>query len=119
MNGSQLFYALLIVLLAAMTTVLLRAFPFIAFGRNKETPPLIRYLGSVISPAAIAMLTIYCLCSHWQSAKVLGGGAEIIAGIIVVSLQIWKRNPLLSILAGTIVYMVLVQKKYMHVHMKK
>jgi branched-subunit amino acid transport protein AzlD len=109
MNGSQLFYALLIVLLAAMTTVLLRAFPFIAFGRNKETPPLIRYLGSVISPAAIAMLCVYCICAHWQNQLVLHGGAEIIAGAVVVTLQIWKRNPLLSILAGTALYMVLVQ----------
>ena len=109
MSTASLGYAMLIVLIASLTTVLLRAFPFIAFGRQKETPPLIRYLGSVISPAAIAMLTIYCLCSHWQSAKVLGGSAEIIAGAIVVALQIWKRNPLLSILAGTIVYMILVQ----------
>ena len=84
MSSSALGYALLIILLAALTTVLLRAFPFIAFGRSKETPPLIRYLGSVISPAAIAMLTIYCLCSHWQSGLHLWGGAEIIAGTVVV-----------------------------------
>lgn len=109
MSSSALGYALLIILLAALTTVLLRAFPFIAFGRSKETPPLIRYLGSVISPAAIAMLTIYCLCSHWQSGLHLWGGAEIIAGTVVVALQVWKRNPLLSILTGTVIYMVLVQ----------
>lgn len=107
--SSNLTYALLIILLAACTTVLLRAFPFIAFGRSKETPPLIRYLGSVISPAAIAMLTVYCLCSHWQSGLHLWGGAEIIAGTVVVALQVWKRNPLLSILTGTVIYMVLVQ----------
>ena len=109
MSTASIGYALLIVLAASLTTVLLRAFPFIAFGGRKETPPLIRYLGSVISPAAIAMLIIYCLCSHWQSVQVLGGGAEIIAGIIVVALQIWKKNPLLSILVGTVIYMVLVQ----------
>lgn len=109
MSASAIFYAFLIVLLASLTTVLLRAFPFIAFGRQKETPPLIRYLGSVISPAAIAMLTIYCLCGHWKSNLVLGGSPEIIAGITVVALQMWKRNPLLSILIGTAVYMVLVQ----------
>jgi branched-subunit amino acid transport protein AzlD len=109
MSAQETGYALLIIGLAALTTVALRAFPFIAFGRNRETPPLIRYLGSVISPAAIAMLVIYCLCSHWKSALVLYGGAEILAGALVVGLQIWKRNPLLSILAGTILYMVLVQ----------
>ncbi len=36
-------------------------------------------------------------------------GVSLIAGGIVVGLQAWKRNSLLSILAGTIVYMVLVQ----------
>ena len=58
--NSTLFYAYLIIVAASLTTVLLRAFPFIAFGRSKETPPLIRYLGSVISPAAIAgcMITL-------------------------------------------------------------
>ena len=109
MNSSQLFYAFLIVLLASVTTVLLRAFPFIAFDRSNKTPPLIRDLGSVISPATIAMLCVYCICAHWQNDLVLYGSAEIIAGAVVVALQIWKWNPLLSILAGTALYMVLVQ----------
>jgi branched-subunit amino acid transport protein AzlD len=109
MTNSELLSALLIVLLASVTTIGLRAFPFIAFGGRKETPRLIRYLGSVISPAAIAMLCIYCLFSHWKSYFCLWGGAEIAAGAVVVGLQLWKRNPLLSIIAGTVVYMVLVQ----------
>ncbi|MBE6384466.1 MAG: branched-chain amino acid transporter AzlD [Lentisphaerae bacterium] len=107
MNTSSITYALLIVFLASLTTVLLRAFPFIAFGRHKETPPLIRYLGSVISPAAIAMLTVYCLFSHWHTRTAVG--AELIASTVVVALQMWKKNPLLSIVIGTIVYMFLVQ----------
>jgi branched-subunit amino acid transport protein AzlD len=37
------------------------------------------------------------------------GLAEAAAAVVVVSLQLWKRNPLLSILAGTAVYMMLVQ----------
>ena len=109
MNSNTLLYALLIILTASAVTILLRAFPFIAFGRSKETPPVIRYLGSVISPAAIAMLCIFCFCSHWQGGLCLGGGAEILAGAAVIALQIWKRNPLLSILAGTVIYMILVQ----------
>ena len=109
MNSNSLFYAFLIILTASATTILLRAFPFIAFGRSKETPPAIRYLGSVISPAAIAMLCVFCFCSHWQEARCPGGAAEIIAGAVVIALQIWKRNPLLSILAGTVIYMILVQ----------
>ena len=106
---SSIFYALLIILTASGTTVLLRAFPFIAFGRNNQPPPVIRFLGSVISPAAIAMLCVFCFCSHWESALSLSGSSEIIAGAVVIALQFWKRNPLLSILAGTAIYMILVQ----------
>lgn len=109
MNTSELLSAVLIICAASLTTVLLRAFPFIAFGRSKETPPLIRYLGSVFSPAAIAMLSVYCIFSHWQNGLHLKGTPEIIAGIIVVALQLWKRNPLLSILTGTVIYMILIQ----------
>ena len=33
----------------------------------------------------------------------------LIAAAVVVLLQLWRRNPLLSIIAGTAIYMVLVQ----------
>lgn len=33
----------------------------------------------------------------------------VMAGIIVVLLHIWKKNTLLSIVSGTIVYMLLIQ----------
>ena len=38
------------------------------------------------------------------------GLPEAAATLTVVGLQIWKRNPLLSIIAGTIIYMVLKQQ---------
>ena len=34
---------------------------------------------------------------------------EIIAAAVVVLLHVWRRNTLLSIVAGTVVYMLLVQ----------
>ncbi|RHO87948.1 hypothetical protein DW049_07045 [Ruminococcus sp. AF41-9] len=37
------------------------------------------------------------------------GLPELIACVAVVLLHLWKRNTLLSIIAGTAVYMVLVQ----------
>ena len=37
------------------------------------------------------------------------GKSELAAAVVVVALQVWKRNPLVSILAGTAVYMTLVQ----------
>ena len=34
-------------------------------------------------------------------------GTMSIAGVMAVVLQLWKRNPLLSIVAGTVIYMLL------------
>lgn len=37
------------------------------------------------------------------------GIPELISGAIVVGLHLWKRNTLVSIVAGTVVYMLLIQ----------
>ena len=90
----------------AIVTMLLRFLPFIVF--RKETPEYISYLGKVLPPAIIGMLVIYCL----KDVNMLSspfGIPELIAALCVVGMQIWKRNSLVSILSGTVIYMVLVQ----------
>ncbi len=96
------------VLIAAMslTTILLRFLPFLIF--RKETPPYITYLGKVLPPAIIGMLVIYCL-KDVSPLQAPFGLPELIASACVVGVHIWKRNSLISILAGTIIYMVLIQ----------
>ncbi len=96
------------ILIAAMsiTTILLRFLPFLVF--KKETPPYISYLGKVLPPAIIGMLVIYCLKDVTPTASPYGI-PELIAAACVVILQVWKRNSLISILTGTVIYMILVQ----------
>lgn len=97
-----------IILLVAVTTFATRLLPFVIFPKDKEIPKVVRYLGRVLPPAVIGMLVVYCL----KSAQVLAfpfGLPELLAGIPVVLLHIWKRNNLLSIGVGTVLYMVLVQ----------
>lgn len=96
------------VLIAAMsiTTILLRFLPFLVF--KKETPPYISYLGKVLPPAIIGMLVIYCLKDVTPTVSPYGI-PELIAAACVVILQVWKRNSLISILTGTVIYMILVQ----------
>ena len=60
----------------------------------------------VLPPAMIGMLVIYCLKDVDVTAAPFAL-PELIAAGCVVLLQIWKRNTILSILAGTAVYMVL------------
>lgn len=100
--------SLIIILLVALTTLATRAIPFILFPEGKEVPKAVQYLGKVLPPAVIGMLVVYCFKSM-DVTSVPFGLPEIIAGLVVVMLHIWKRNNLLSIGIGTVLYMVLVQ----------
>lgn len=97
--------AVLIAVMSAVT-VLLRALPFLVF--RKKVPAYVSYLGRVLPSAIIGMLVIYCLKDTVVTASPFGA-PELIAGALVVVLQAWKRNSLLSILSGTAVYMLLIQ----------
>ena len=97
--------AAVLIAIMAIVTMLLRFLPFIIFTKN--TPEYISYLGKVLPAALIGMLVIYCL----KDVSVFAaphGLPELIAALAVVGLQVLKRNSLLSILAGTVVYMLLV-----------
>ncbi len=101
--NSDAYSALLIAVMSA-ATILLRAAPFLIF-KNKA-PAYVVYLGQVLPPAIIGMLVIYCLKDTvFLSAPF--GAPELIAGLLVAGLHVWKRNILLSILAGTACYMLL------------
>ena len=97
--------AILVAVMSAVT-VLLRALPFLVF--RKKVPAYVTYLGRVLPPAIIGMLVIYCLKDTTVTAAPFGA-PELIAGALVVLLQAWKRNALLSILSGTAVYMLLIR----------
>ena len=98
--------AAVLIAVMAIVTMLLRFLPFILFTKN--TPEYISYLGKVLPAALIGMLVIYCL-KDVSVVDAPHGLPELIAALAVVGLQVWKRNSLLSILAGTVVYMLLVQ----------
>lgn len=106
-------YILAIALTAAGVTVLLRSIPFLLFREGKELPPVVSYISKMLSPAIIALLTIYCFGCHFRDRLPQEHGygiAECAAAVIVVALHLWKHNPLLSILGGTAAYMVMIQQ---------
>ncbi len=103
--------SLLIIAVVSVVTFLTRVIPFLLFPKGKEIPPLIKYLGAVLPPAVIGMLVIYCLKS--VNLFVYPHAApELIAAAVVVILHIWKRNNLLSIGVGTVLYMFLIQQVF-------
>ena len=100
--------AILAIAVMAVVTFLTRALPFILFGRGNRVPRVVLYLGRYLPPAVIAMLIVYCLRGVSFSAA-SGWAPSLIAAAAVVGLHLWKKNNLLSILGGTVLYMVLVQ----------
>lgn len=101
-------HSLLIILIVSVTTFTTRVIPFLLFPKGKEIPPLVKYLGEVLPPAVIGMLVIYCPKSV-TPLTYPHAAPELIAAAVVVLLHVWKRNNLLSIGVGTVLYMYLVQ----------
>ena len=94
--------------MVVLGTMVTRFLPFILFPGDKPAPKYIQYLGKVLPAAVVGLLVIYSL----KDVSILGGShgiPELIAIAVVVVLHLWKRQMLLSIAAGTVCYMMLVQ----------
>lgn len=89
-------------------TILLRVLPFIVFSKNRQTPKIIEKLGALLPYAIMGMLVVYCL-KDVTFTSLSGCIPALISSVLVVVLYIWKRNTLISIIAGTVCYMILVQ----------
>ncbi|UTY40137.1 AzlD domain-containing protein [Allocoprobacillus halotolerans] len=99
-------YELLLIGVIAIVTFITRVLPFVVL--KDKSYPIIEYLGDVLPYAIMAMLVVYCL----KSVDLLSdnhGLSEIIGVSSVVILHLLKRNTLLSIIGGTIIYMLCVQ----------
>lgn len=101
-------HAVLVVVICAAVTVALRALPFVCFGGKKGVPRLVAALGETLPPAIMAALVVYCLKSV-PFGTVGNGAKQLIAAAAVVALHLWKKNTLLSIGAGTALYMLLIR----------
>ena len=93
---------------AVLVTMATRFLPFLIFGEKRKTPPIIEYLGTVLPCAIMGMLVVYCLKDVSLTSAPFGL-PELIGIAVVALLHIWKRNTLLSIICGTVCYMILVQ----------
>ena len=101
-------HSALIVAVIALVTALIRFAPFLLFPQDRELPAIVTKLSSLLPSAVIGMLVVYCL----KGVKLLSsphGIPELVSCAFVVLLHVWKRNTLLSILGGTVLYMILLQ----------
>ena len=112
MADGKTVYVVSVILAVGALSWLIRALPFLLFGRGGEPPKVVTYVGKVLSPSAIAMLAVYCYAGYVRDRpplEHLGMLAELVAGAVTVVLH-WKwKCPPVSIAVGTVLYMVLVR----------
>ncbi|MBQ4624842.1 MAG: AzlD domain-containing protein [Clostridia bacterium] len=101
-------YIWLLAAVVSMVTALIRFLPFWIFGGGRKTPPVVEKLGRVLPYAVMGMLVVYCM-KGVEFSTLSGFLPALIATLVVVGLHLWKRNTLISIVCGTISYMLMVQ----------
>ncbi len=100
--------SLITILMVALGTMIMRFLPFVLFPSGRPTPKIVRYLSGVLPFSVIGLLVVYCL----KNVSVLAapfGLPELIAILVIIGLHLWKKNSLISIGGGTVVYMLLIQ----------
>lgn len=101
-------HSFLIVVVIALATMATRFLPFLLFRNKEKTPGWIVYLGKVLPYAIMGMLVVYCF-KDTTFLQYPYGIPELLGCAAVVGLHLWRRNTLLSIGGGTLLYMLLVQ----------
>lgn len=99
---------LLMIGIVALCTFLTRVLPFIIFRKKQELPKAVKDLGDILPMAVIAILVIYCL-KGIKFYGIVGYLPSIISVAVVILIHIWKRNNLISIGVGTLIYMILIR----------
>lgn len=98
----------LMILAIALGTAITRFLPFLLFPPGKTPPKIIDDLTTLLPPAVMGLLVVYCLKNVTLFSSPYGL-PELVGVAVTATLHLWRRNILLSITAGTVIYMVLVQ----------
>ena len=104
MNNPDILIVILVMSLANFAT---RLFPFLFFV-NREPPALIIFVEKTFPPIIMTILIFYSL-KHINLNVAPYGFSEISAVIITVLVHLGLKNYLVSIFAGTLSYMAMVQ----------
>jgi branched-subunit amino acid transport protein AzlD len=99
-------YAIGVIIAMGAVTFALRALPFIA-GQWLQRHAVVRGLGKFLPLAIMTLLLLHSMVSA-AAGQQRGLWPGVLAVALVMVLQWRWRNPLLSILAGTGVYVLLV-----------
>lgn len=97
--------------IAAVANFITRWLPFAIFTSNKkeqeELSPFIKGLGAFLPAAIMGMLVVYC----YRNVNFLAGNhglPDLLAGLITVVIHLWQRSMFLSLIVGTVSYIILI-----------
>ncbi|MDD2524608.1 MAG: AzlD domain-containing protein [Bacilli bacterium] len=96
------------IVVAFLATLLSRYLPFIVFNGSKKIPNYVNYLGKILPYCMTGFLVVYCL-KDVSFKSYPFGIAELVAVCVVVLLHLWKKKTIISVVGGTMIYMVLIQ----------
>lgn len=100
-------YLVAAVIAMGAVTYLLRAAPFLFFGR-REPPAMVAYIARYMPPVIMTILVLNSF-KGIRLDRAPFGIPELASAAVVAALQAWKRNALVSIIGGTALYMVLIR----------
>ena len=95
-------YAMGVLLAMGAVTFALRALPFVG-AQWLRKHPMVQRLGKFLPLAIMTLLLVHSMVGSAQEHPA-GPWPEVLAIVVVVLLQWWCRNPLLSIMTGTALY---------------
>lgn len=101
----QTAYVLMAIVVMGAVTFALRALPFLAAKWLRESPRIME-LGRFLPSAIMVILLLHSVRDLSQRSATPYFLAELVSVVLVLVLQWFSRQPLLSILAGTGLYMV-------------
>ncbi len=99
---------LITIAMMSLGTMVTRFLPFLCFPDNTKAPALVLYLGKALPYSVMGFLVVYCLKGVSVTAYPFAA-PEAAAVACVACLHLWLKKPLISIGAGTVIYMTLVQ----------
>lgn len=108
MTALPLWQQAAIILLCAAATVMTRVLPFLLLRPGKDLPPYVKYLGKALPSAIFALLVVYCM-KDISLTSASRGIPEFLAAAVTSALHLWKKQMMLSMAGGTILYMVLIR----------
>jgi branched-subunit amino acid transport protein AzlD len=100
-------YFVLVCLVMGLVTYFTRALPFLFFSARKP-PELMDFLQKYL-PAVVMAILVFSMYKDIDFSAAPYGIPALVAGAITALLHLWKRNVLLSIGAGTAVYMIFIR----------